>query len=80
MDAIPLVERALSELRGVVHAKLLENKDGLTNAQLGRSLGLYMGHVGHQGCVSRTILEMLKENEMAWQDPATKRWFGRKKR
>lgn len=34
--------------------------DGLSNAQIGRTLGIYSGHVGHEGHVSRTILGILE--------------------
>lgn len=47
---------------------------GMTNAQIGRSLGIYAGHAGHVGHISRTLLEMLKSEGVVAQDSITKRW------
>jgi hypothetical protein len=65
----------MADLRAAVHAVLVNSSDaGLTNAQIGRSLGIYSGHVGHEGHISRTILGLLEVEGVAVQDPKTKRW------
>lgn len=48
---------------------------GLTNAEVGRTLGIYGGHVGHVGHVSRVILNHLEEEGVAAQDPGSKKWI-----
>ena len=69
-------QTAISELKGVVYELLAEseNQNGLSNAEVGRALGIYRGHVGHEGHISRTILQMLEVDEVAKQDPTTKLW------
>lgn len=54
------------------------SEKGLTNAEIGRKLGIYMGHKGHEGHISRTILSLLEEDGMVCQDKVTKRWLVRK--
>jgi hypothetical protein len=74
-DAYHLAQRAIADLKAAVHA-VLASKDGngLTNAQIGRSLGIYGGHVGHEGHISRTLLKMLADEGVAEQDADTHRW------
>lgn len=65
---------AIAELKDVVRG-LLENKDeGLSNAQIGRALGIYQGHKGHQGHISRTLLAMLEAEGVVVQNEGTKLW------
>lgn len=71
-------QRAIADLKGAVYDLLRESPEGLTNAEVGRNLGIYQGHVGHEGHVSRTILAMLEAEQVALQDPATKSWSIRK--
>jgi len=40
----------------------------LTNAEIGRRLGIYRGHVGHEGHISRTILGFLEEEQVIIQE------------
>lgn len=47
--------------------------DGLKNSELGRALGIYMGHKGHEGHISRTILSLL-EGEGSVAQSEDKRW------
>lgn len=70
-----LAQRALADLKFAVYATLKgAPAKGLTNAQLGHSLGIYHWHVGHEGHISRTILGMLKAEGLAHRDEATKSW------
>ena len=50
---------------------------GLKNAQIGRALGIYSGHVGHEGHISRTVLAMLEAEGLLRQDTGTKRWHAK---
>jgi len=65
---------ALAELKSAVLDILVEEHSGITNAEIGRALGIYRGHVGHEGHISRTLLELLRADGTAEQDPETKRW------
>ncbi len=52
--------------------------NGLSNAELGKSLGIYSGHIGHEGHISRTLLSLLKSENVVYQEENTKRWFLKK--
>lgn len=53
---------AIANLKGAIYERLKSAGEvGLTNAELGRSLGIYSGHVGHEGHISRTLLSIMEE-------------------
>ena len=72
-DAYHLAQRAIADLKAAI-LMLLVDGDGLRNAEIGRRLGIYGGHVGHPGHVSRTMLHKMQSDEIVVQDPKTKRW------
>jgi uncharacterized protein (DUF934 family) len=66
---------ALAELKGAIYSLLsAADERGLTNAQIGRSLGIYAGHVRHVGHISRTLLTMMEEEGVVEQNAETKFW------
>ncbi|OBY27984.1 hypothetical protein [Leisingera sp. JC1] len=68
-------QQAMALLKSAVRTVLeMAPEGGLKNAEIGRSLGIYGGHVEHVGHISRTLLEMLKEEGVAVQDSETKMW------
>jgi DNA-binding IclR family transcriptional regulator len=68
-------QRALADLKGAIHETLALCQDGgMTNAEIGRALGIYAGHVGHEGHVSRTLLAMMESDGTVEQDGDSKRW------
>jgi len=69
-------QQAVRELKVAVLELLRSHggREGLTNAEIGRALGIYMGHVGHEGHISRTILALLQEDGAIAQDSGSKRW------
>lgn len=70
-----LAQDAMAKLREAVYLLLLEApKSGLKNAQIGRSLGIYSGHAGHEGHISRTILALMQAEGVVEQDVETKNW------
>lgn len=74
-EAYILAQDAMAKLRAAVHLLLgAAGPCGLSNAQLGRSLGVYSGHVGHEGHISRTVLALMEAEGVVRQDPETKRW------
>jgi len=75
-DTYHLAQSAIADLKAAVHAVLSENSesDGISNAELGRTLGIYSGHIGHEGHISRTLLAVLESEGVAQQDNESKRW------
>ena len=75
-DPYHIAQRAMADLKASVRS-LIESapSKGLTNAQLGRKLGIYSGHVRHEGHISRTILAMLEHEGVVEQDKQTKKWY-----
>jgi hypothetical protein len=74
-DAHHLAQHAMADLKAAVYVLLQEApSEGLTNAQIGRSLGIYAGHVEHEGHIPRTLLALMEKEGVAQQSPATKRW------
>lgn len=68
-------QSAIAELKSSVFELLVEaGTNGLTNAEIGRHLGIYMGHAGHEGHVSRTMLALMESEGVVQQDASTKRW------
>jgi hypothetical protein len=73
--AFQLAQSAMADLKVAVRMLLAEApKQGLTNAQIGRTLGIYAGHVKHVGHISRTILELLRSDGVAEQDGERGPW------
>ena len=61
-------QRAMADLKGVVYELISSSRTPLTNAEIGRRLGIYRGHVGHEGHISRTILGFLEEDQVIIQE------------
>ena len=74
-DAYQLAQAALADLKSAVYLTLESAPQcGLTNAEIGRSLGIYAGHVGHEGHISRTLLGLLESDGVVEQNTESKRW------
>lgn len=74
-DPYRMAQRALAELKAATRMVLAAAPDdGLSNAVVGRSLGIYSSHSKQEGHISRSILGMLEADGVAKQDPDTKRW------
>lgn len=73
-EAYHLAQSAMADLKAAVRFTLSAAPNGLTNAQIGRSLGIYGGDVGHEGHISRTLLALLESEGVAEQDANTKCW------
>jgi hypothetical protein len=68
-------QRALAELKAAVIRLLVAGpREGLKNSQIGRALGIYGGHRGHEGHISRTILARLEDEGLVRQDGQSLRW------
>ena len=74
-DSYHLAQQALADLKAAIHQTLSEaSSHGLTNAEIGRTLGIYTGHVGHEGHIPRTLLAVMEAEGVVSQDVGTKRW------
>ncbi len=67
-------QRAMADLKGAVYELLAGSDSPLSNAEIGRRLGIYQGHIGHEGHISRTVLGLLEGEEVIVQDKASKTW------
>lgn len=77
-DAYILAQDAMAKLRSAIYLILRDAPEGLKNSEIGRSLGIYSGHVGHEGHVSRTILALMEAEGVVVQDLSNKAWRLRK--
>lgn len=74
-DAYHLAQKAIAQLKTAIHQILsTASESGFTNAEIGRTLGIYTGHVGHEGHIPRTLLAVMEAEGVVSQDRATKRW------
>lgn len=74
--AYQLAQSAMVELKTAIYMALeTAGEKGLSNAELGRSLGIYGGHVGHEGHIPRTLLGIMEIEGVVYQEPESKRWF-----
>jgi hypothetical protein len=74
-EAYQHAQRALAGLKHAVFLTLANAPaGGLKNSEIGRALGIYGGHVGHQGHMSRTILHWMQSEGTVEQDARTKAW------
>ncbi|MEQ9090547.1 MAG: hypothetical protein RIE52_05620 [Balneola sp.] len=65
---------AIANLKSAIYQLLSNQKEhGMTNAQIGRALGIYTGHKGHEGHVPRTLLAIM-ENEGVVKQNEDKTW------
>ena len=73
--AYALAQAAMASLKASVRTGLLYGPtEGMKNAELGRTLGIYSGHVDHEGHISRTILALMEREGVVEQDENTKKW------
>jgi len=75
INSYRIAQRAMADLKTAVYSVIKQGpEEGLTNAEIGKALGIYMGHVGHEGHISRTILGLLELEGMLLQDSESKKW------
>ena len=73
--AYAMAQSAISDLKAAVHLLLSQAPaDGLKNIEIGKQLGIYMGHVEHEGHIPRTLLALMESEGVVEQDRATKHW------
>lgn len=68
-------QSALADLKAAIHQVVLEGPaEGMTNAEIGRTLGIYTGHIGHEGHIPRALLSLMEQEGVVEQIRDTKRW------
>ena len=73
-EAYALAQRALADLKSAIYLALVSGpKEGLRNSDVGRLLGIYSGHIGHEGHIPRTLLGLMESEGVVEQDDE-KRW------
>ena len=74
MNTYSDAQSALAQLKGAIFETIRKGPArGLRNADIGRKLGIYGGHVGHEGHISRSLLAMMESEGVVRQD-SEKRW------
>jgi hypothetical protein len=70
-----LAQAAIAQLKGAIHSVLAHAPEGgVKNVDIGRLLGIYMGHVEHEGHIPRTLLAIMESEGVVEQDKETKAW------
>ena len=70
-----LAQSALVQLKTAIFKALQAATDeGLRNVDIGRALGIYQSHKGHEGHISRTLLAIMEAEGVVTQDKETKAW------
>lgn len=73
--AYSLAQKGIADLKASIYLLLSETEQtGLTNAEIGRALGIYQGHIGHEGHIPRTLLALMEEEGVLEQNEETKKW------
>ena len=74
-DAYSIAQSAIANLKTAVYVVLENcNVDGMTNVEIGRSLGIYQGHIKHEGHIPRTLLAIMEQEGVVEQSSETKKW------
>ena len=75
LEAYQLSQRAIADLKYAVLVVLNNGPEsGLRNVDIGKSLGIYAGHAGHEGHVPRVLLSQLEHEGLVAQDGESKLW------
>jgi len=65
----------MADLKAAVYLVLKQAPtSGMRNADVGRALGIYAGHVEHEGHIPRTLLALMEKEGAVQQDSVTKLW------
>lgn len=68
-------QHAIASLKVAVYRVLLDaGAVGMKNVEIGRTLGIYAGHVRHEGHIPRTLLAIMEGEGVIEQDCVSKSW------
>ena len=72
-------QRAIADLKSAIQMLLdCAGEGGMTNSDVGRCLGIYQGHKGHEGHIPRTLLALLEADGTVEQREKDKHWLLKK--
>ena len=69
-----LAQSAIADLKTAIYLILEDASEGMTNVDIGKSLGIYQGHIRHEGHIPRTLLELMLQEGVVEQIPESKKW------
>jgi hypothetical protein len=70
-----VAQRAMADLKSAIYLSLKQGPStGMRNADIGRALGIYSGHVEHEGHIPRTLLAIMEKEGVVAQDIESKLW------
>ena len=73
--AYQLAQSGMASLKSAIFSLLDQcGDDGLRNVDIGKALGIYGGHIGHEGHIPRTVLAIM-ESEGVVVQRADKKWI-----
>jgi hypothetical protein len=76
IESYRIAQNAIADLKSAILMLLDEyGEQGLRNVDIGRALGIYSGHVRHEGHIPRTLLEMMVHEGVVRQDKSSQLWF-----
>ena len=74
-NAYQIAQIAMAELKSAIYLILCESgAEGMRNVDIGRALGIYKGHIEHEGHISRTLLAIMEDEGVVTQDKGSKLW------
>ena len=74
-EAYKLAQIAIADLKTAIHVILCDApEEGMSNAEIGRTLGIYQGHIRHEGHMPRSLLALMENEGVVEQDSETKKW------
>jgi len=70
-----IAQSAIADLKSAIYLILGQaDSGGLSNVEIGKALGIYQGHIKHEGHIPRTLLAIMEEEGVVGQNEETKRW------
>ena len=65
----------MAMLKSAVYDILLDSgPEGVRNVDVGRALGINLGHDKHEGHIQRTLLRLMEDKGVVSQDEESKLW------
>lgn len=73
--AYAIAQEAITNLKVAIYQILMNAEpEGLKNVEIGKMLGIYMGHKSHVGHIPRTLLALMENEGVVEQDSNTNTW------
>lgn len=69
-----IAQSAIADLKTAIYMILEKSESGMTNVDIGKSLGIYQGHIKHEGHIPRTLLALMEHEGVVEQINENKKW------